>query len=176
MNSSTDLAGKAGLTSRTPPRAPYACNWHDVVEIEAEIVVQRRVPSVRCRNLKECITVGRSAHDRLGREIAAAARSIFDNERLPEVLRKPLADQSRADIERPAGGIANQKVDRSRGVRCGSPGSNRRKHNSAGCQMQKDTTANLHHQHFRQSAIQFSQKAVPLIKTGCAPPAGAKSC
>src|SRR6516225_3845288 len=40
---------KGGIGFQDTARAPYACNWHDVVdEIEAEIVVQRRVPSVRC--------------------------------------------------------------------------------------------------------------------------------
>ena len=43
-------------------------------------------------------------HDRLGGNIAAGARAVFNDEWLTTALRQPLTDQPREDITGPPGG------------------------------------------------------------------------
>jgi hypothetical protein len=58
---------------------------------------------MRRGNLQQCVAVGRRARHRLQREIAAAARSVVDDDRLAQPLREPLTDQPRNDVGRAAG-------------------------------------------------------------------------
>jgi hypothetical protein len=51
-------------------------------KIEIELVVKRRVDRAAWRDHEERMTVRRRAHDRLGADVAARARSVFDDERL----------------------------------------------------------------------------------------------
>ena len=73
-------------------------------EIEVELVVERRVDRVRRADQEERIAVRRRAHDRLGADIAAGTRAVFDDEWLAEPLRQPLSDQPRDNVGRAAGG------------------------------------------------------------------------
>ena len=61
------------------------CNIAD--EIEIELVVKRRITRVRCSDIEERITVRSRAHDRLGADIAAGTRAIFNDELLTQPLR-----------------------------------------------------------------------------------------
>src|SRR6202040_3527970 len=69
-------------------------------EIEIELVVKRRITRVRCSNIEERITVRSRAHDRLGGDIAAGTRAIFNDELLTQPLRKPLPDEPRSNVRR----------------------------------------------------------------------------
>ena len=51
---------------------------------------------------EERIAVRARSHDRLGGDIGARARSVFDDEWLAEPLRQPLTDQARDDVGRAA--------------------------------------------------------------------------
>ena len=53
------------------------------------------------------VAVGRSAHDRLGGDIAAGTWPVLDDELLAEPLRQPLAHQTRDDVGRAAGAKAD---------------------------------------------------------------------
>lgn len=58
-----------------------ASNWRDVAEKrETKIVLERRVDRRRCVNHEESVPVWRRVHDRLGSDIGASARPIFDDE------------------------------------------------------------------------------------------------
>jgi hypothetical protein len=68
--------------------ADNACNRRDVAdEIEIEVVVERRVDRIRRSNQQESVAIRRRSHYRLGGNIAAGTRPVFDNERLAEPLR-----------------------------------------------------------------------------------------
>jgi putative two-component system response regulator len=61
--------------------AHNASNWRDVAEKrETKVVVERRVDRRRCVNHEERVPVWRRVHDRLGSDIGAGARPIFDDE------------------------------------------------------------------------------------------------
>src|SRR5882672_7308052 len=58
---------------------------HDVAkEVEIKIVIECRVPRIRRRSCKQGVTVRTRTHDSFGREIAAGARPVLDNELLAE--------------------------------------------------------------------------------------------
>src|SRR5262249_30045848 len=58
----------------------------------------------------------RRAHDRLGRDIGARARSVLDDEWLAEPFLQPLSDQARADVGGAAGGEADDDAHRPRRI------------------------------------------------------------
>src|SRR5262245_33682762 len=58
---------------------------------EAELVVERRVNSVRRGHQKERIPIWSRTDDRLGGDISAGPRTVLDHERLTETLRQPLS-------------------------------------------------------------------------------------
>src|SRR5215813_9063624 len=69
-------------------------------EIETKLVIERGVDGVPTADHEQRIAVRRCAHDRIGPDIAAAARSVLDNKLLTEPLRQPLTDQTRDDVGR----------------------------------------------------------------------------
>jgi len=71
---------------------------------DGAFLVERHVDDVRGRDKKERVAVGRSARDRLQREIAAAARPVVDNHRQAEPVRERLAEHARNDVRRAPGG------------------------------------------------------------------------
>ena len=77
-----------------------AGNRRDVAdEIETEFFVERRIDCVHCTAQQESVTVGGCANDRFGSQIAARARPVLDNDWLVELVRQPLTDQARNDVE-----------------------------------------------------------------------------
>src|SRR5262245_5864448 len=55
-----------------------ACHWRDIAdEIEIELVIERSVDGVPTADQEQRVAVRRCAHDRLGADIAAAARSVL---------------------------------------------------------------------------------------------------
>ena len=55
-------------------------------------------------------------HDRLGADVAAAARPVLDDELLAKPLREPLTEQSREDIGPAASGNADDHAHRPRRI------------------------------------------------------------
>ena len=53
---------------------------------------------------KQRIAIGRRLSDEVGADVAAGARTVLDDERLPPGLRELLGDQTHDDVVRPAGG------------------------------------------------------------------------
>src|SRR5216683_8154285 len=67
-------------------------------EIEIELLVERRVHRVRQSDKQERIAVRRCPHDAFGADIAAGARSVLNDELLPEPLRQRLTHEPRDDV------------------------------------------------------------------------------
>src|SRR5215472_5753057 len=107
-------------------------------EIEIEFLVQRDVDCIRRSRQEERIAVRRRAHDRLGGDVAAGAWPVLNNELLTEPLREPLSYQTRDDVTRTAGAIADENAHRPRWIGL-SPSNvrHRRQRGSAGGQMQE---------------------------------------
>src|SRR5262249_6416832 len=69
-------------------------------EIEIEPFVQCGVYGIRNTNQKQRIAIGGRLRDGVGPNVCTRARSILDDERLPQTLGQPLADQARRHIGR----------------------------------------------------------------------------
>src|SRR5215831_13161451 len=69
-------------------------------EIETKLVIERGVDGIPTADHEQRVSVCRRAHDGLGADIAAAARSVLDNKLLTEPLRQPLTHQTRDDVGR----------------------------------------------------------------------------
>jgi len=83
--------------------------------------------------------------DRLGADIAAGTRSIFDNEWLAQPLGKPLSQQARENVIWSAGGKGNDPAHWLCRIRLRpSAPRRRRQSNSARGQMQKLSAAKFH--------------------------------
>jgi hypothetical protein len=77
---------------------------HDVLgEIEFQALIKRGVDDVRCAHEQERVTIARRAHHGFGRDVAAGAGAVFDDEASVEALRQPLRKKSRHHIGRAAG-------------------------------------------------------------------------
>src|SRR5262249_21190735 len=85
-------------------------------EIEIEFLVQRDVDCIRRSRQEERIAVRCRAHDRLGGDVAAGAWPVLNNELLTEPLRQPLSYQTRDDVARTAGAIADDDAYRPRRI------------------------------------------------------------
>src|SRR5215472_2265654 len=114
-------------------------------EIEIEFLVQRDVNRIRRSGQEERIAVRRRAHDRLGGDVAASACPVLNNELLTEPLREPLSYQTRDDVARTAGAIADDQAHRPRwiGLRP-SQARNGWERGSARGQMQKISAGKFH--------------------------------
>ena len=89
-------------------RARDRCDVAD--EIELEILIDRRVPRVRCGSFKQRIAIGTCPHDRFGGEVASGAGAVFDDELLAEPLGDHLPGEPCHDVVDAAGGIADQQT------------------------------------------------------------------
>src|SRR5215467_9338242 len=79
--------------------AEDAGDRRDVTEKhEVELIVERRVNSVRRGHEKERIPVWSRTDDHLCGDIAAGARTVLDYERLTERLRQPLSQRTRGSV------------------------------------------------------------------------------
>src|SRR5262249_8278035 len=85
-------------------------------EIEIEFLVQRDVDCIRRSGQEERMAVGRRAHARLGGDVAASACPVLNNELLTEPLRERLSYQTRDDVARTAGAIADDDAHRPRWI------------------------------------------------------------
>src|SRR5215472_1387380 len=84
--------------------ADDACDGGDVAEKnEIEFVVEGRVNRVRRTCDEERIAVRGRRHDRLGSDIVAATRAVFDDELLAQPPREPWSDEPRDNVGRTAG-------------------------------------------------------------------------
>ncbi len=81
-------------------------------EIVVGPVIKRRVDRVRCVSHQERIAVGRRVHDRLGADIAAGARAVVDDELVTELVRQPLRNEARRDVDRAGGRSADNQSHR----------------------------------------------------------------
>src|SRR5262249_40387555 len=80
-------------------RAHDARNWRDVLqEIEGELLEKCGINRVTGTPQEERVAVCRRAHDRLGAYVAASTWAVLDDKLLAELLRQPLADQTRDDV------------------------------------------------------------------------------
>jgi hypothetical protein len=71
--------------------------------IERHLRIQARVDRVRADGAhQQRIAVGRTFRDQLGTDVATGARSVVDDERLPERFRQLLRDRARQDVGRAA--------------------------------------------------------------------------
>src|SRR5580693_5228185 len=80
-------------------------------KIETEIFVQCRIDRSRWRDEEKRIAVWYRTHDEFSANISASARFVFEYHRLAEMLRQPLADQACENIDRAAGGCADNNAD-----------------------------------------------------------------
>src|SRR5262245_21501897 len=113
--------------------------------VEAQLVIKRRVDSVRYVELNERVSVGGRAHHLLGGEIAGSADPVLDDELLPETLGQPLCHQARGEIATTARRKADHKTHRPRriGLRpCDARNCWQR--GRAGGQMQKSSAGKFH--------------------------------
>jgi hypothetical protein len=115
------------------------------MEIEFEILIERRVPGVGRSSEEQRVAVRRRSHHRFRREIAAGARPILDDERLTETFREPLADQARIGVvdaaRRKSGNDAHRPVREGLRPREGRRG---RKRGRARGDMEKSTAGKFH--------------------------------
>jgi len=117
MNSGTDLAGTDGVYHHGIGTSENAGDRRNVAdEIEIELIVERRVARVEATGHEQRIAVCGRVHDRLGADIAAAARPVLDDEWLAEPLRQPLTDQAREDVGRAGGRDRHDQTHRPRRV------------------------------------------------------------
>jgi hypothetical protein len=110
-------------------------------EIEFEIFVERSVDRVRRSDTEERVAVRGRAHDRLGRDSAAGARPVLDDDLLTEPLRQPLTDQADGNVRPATGRKADDPVHRT--CRVDLPPSDARGDRDRGgtrCQMQELAT------------------------------------
>src|SRR5262245_6646620 len=115
-------------------------------EIEVELLIKRRIDGVVRCGKEEGIAIWGSADDRLGAEIGASAGPVFDDERLAEPLRQPLADHARNNVSRAARGKWHDQTHRPRriGLRLRDARDGRQR-GSAGGQMQNLSTVGKFH-------------------------------
>src|SRR5450759_3261544 len=126
--------------------ADDACNRRDVTEKnEIELFVERRVDCVPRIDQEERIAIRGRIHDHLGADITASARAVLNDKWLAEPLRQPLAHQTRGDVGRAAGRIADDPAHPPRRIvlrHCDARYG--RKRGSARCQMKKLTAEKFH--------------------------------
>src|SRR5262249_46420124 len=118
-----------------------ACDRCDIAEKnEIELVVECRVDYVGRTASEERVAIGWRTHDPLGGESATGTHTILDDEWLAELLRQPLADQTREDVARAARGKTEDDV---LGLRP-SEVRDHRQRGSAGGEMQKISAGKFH--------------------------------
>src|SRR5215471_1857062 len=114
-------------------------------EIETKLVIERGVDGIPTADHEQRVSVCGRAHDGLGADIAAAARSVLDNKLLTEPLRQPLTHQTRDDVGRTGWSERHDDAHRSQriGLRPRHARQNRQR-GGAGCQMQKLSAGKFH--------------------------------
>ena len=99
MNSGTVFAGTDGLTTITKRRRANHGDRRDVADvIERKVRVERRIEGIRRNGQKKQVAVRRRSYDQFGGDIAAGARSVFDDDWLTEPFRQSLSHEARDDV------------------------------------------------------------------------------
>src|SRR5262249_1002479 len=109
-------------------------------EIEAELLVERRVYRVGRADDEQRVAVRRRVHHRFGGDVAAGAGTILDDALLTETLGQPLTDQARGDVGGTAGGKSDDETDGPAWIalRLRKPGDGQRRRRSG--QLEKSAT------------------------------------
>ena len=84
--------------------------------VETELVEERGVDRVVGADHEQRIAVRRAADDSFGRDVAAGARAILDDELLAELVGQGLHDEARQDVDRLPGGKADDEAHRLRWI------------------------------------------------------------
>ena len=113
-------------------------------EVEAEVVIERRVDRVGERGQQERVPVGRRVEHDLGREIAARAGPVLYDEGLAEVIGEPLSDQPRQDVGRTARTEADDQPHRAGGIRLRRGGTRAGRKRGARGELQERATGKIH--------------------------------
>src|SRR5262249_26648604 len=85
-------------------------------EIVIEVLVERRVNHIVRADGEQRVAIRWRARHNLGRDIAAGAWPVFDDELLAESLGQPLTYDAGDDVDRLARGKSDHHADRPRGV------------------------------------------------------------
>src|SRR5262249_38086869 len=104
----------------------------------------RRVVCTGRRDEEQRVTIGWSTHDCLGRDIARGSGPVIDDDLLAKSLRQEWINESRDDIGRNAGSIADDDPHRSRriGLRVCDLAYTRERDGT--CETQEVSTGKLH--------------------------------
>jgi hypothetical protein len=62
------------------------------------------------------VAIRGGSHYSFGRDIAARAGTVLDDDRLPKAILQPLTDDARQNVGRAAGGKADENPDRPRRI------------------------------------------------------------
>src|SRR5581483_5692527 len=90
---------------RDMPEVAYRVVW--------KIRVKRWVDRMRRdRAHYQGVAIGRTLRDEIGADIAAGAGLVLDDERLAECLLQRRGDEARREIDRAAGRVGNDEMDR----------------------------------------------------------------
>jgi hypothetical protein len=85
-------------------------------DVEAQIVVEPGAEGIHRGDHEQRVAVRGSADHRFGREIAAGAGTIVDDERMAQPGRQPIGDDAREQIGRAAGSRADDEPHRPRRI------------------------------------------------------------
>ena len=126
--------------------AADACDRRDVAEeIEAELVVERRIDRVRRTDQQQRVAVGSRAHHGLGGNIGGSPGPVFDNELLAKPLGQPLPHKACKDVVPAGGGKTDNDAHRPRGVALRLRNTRDcRQHGRTRCEMKKLSTGKFH--------------------------------
>jgi len=158
---------------------PDARNRRDIsYEIKVEIIVKRRIVSVRVGSDEQCVAVRRRPHDGLSCDVAARTRPVFNEKLLTHPLRKPVTNQPCRRVREATGRKARNDAHCTRGIverRCDARQG--RKNRSAYCQTQKFATGGLHGDTPQTCAINhIEQRPDCLLLAQIGQPSRAQQC
>jgi hypothetical protein len=84
-------------------------------EVEGQRFVEGRVDGVGLADQQDRVAVGRGVHHRFRRDVRRGTRAVFDDERLSQPIRQPLAHQAGDDVVAAARCVADDPAYRTRG-------------------------------------------------------------
>ncbi len=85
-------------------------------EVEIQMLIKRGIDRVRRHGQQQRVAIRRRLDDQLGADVGAGARPIFNDERLTELFRQPLADQPPDDVGRTSGRHGHDHAHRPRRI------------------------------------------------------------
>ena len=103
--------GKRGLHDNNANPAIDAGNGRQVSQqIELEIVEERDIPRIDGGQFEQRVSVGWSTNHEFGCDVARCTDMVFDDDRLAELLRKPLTDHAADEVWRCPGLVADDQA------------------------------------------------------------------